>query len=81
MANWDPVIPILENSVDISATLTAFGKVVDSIRSKKFAPPPPKVLNKGDKHKSACQVCVNCDARFSCSSFREYAVSTKFTLP
>ena len=53
--------------------------VVDDIEGKKFRPPSVEVLHgtlPGTSTIFATRVCRNCDARFSCSSYREYAVGT-----
>jgi hypothetical protein len=74
--NWQPVIELERSNEKISATIDDFGKVVDQIENKSFAPPSPGHLEtriEGTTRKFATQVCRNCDARFSCSSFREYA--------
>ena len=56
-----------------------FGLVVEKIEGKKFTPPPVERLttkDEGEKNIFAVNVCRNCDARFSCESFRTY-VRTK----
>ena len=73
---WDPVIELDRNNEKIQETIDDFGKVVDLIESKSFASPGIIKLEErieGTTRKFATQVCVNCDARFSCGSFREYA--------
>lgn len=76
MGKWEPVIALERNKKKVEEIINDFGCVVDKIESKKFAPPPVEVLEekiKGTNRKFATQICINCDARFSCSSFREYA--------
>jgi hypothetical protein len=73
---WDPVIVLDRNNEKIVETINDFGTVVDLIESKSFAPPPLARLEErieGTTRKFATQVCRNCDARFSCGSFRDYA--------
>lgn len=74
--SWKPVIELERNNEAIDHTITDFGKVVDLIENKSFAPHPAKHLEtkiEGTTRKFATQVCRNCDARFSCNSFRDYA--------
>ncbi|WP_319559003.1 hypothetical protein [Marispirochaeta sp.] len=56
-----------------------FGRTVEDIENKRFSAPPVQVLqqkNPGDKAAFAVHICRNCDARFSCPSFREYVRQT-----
>ena len=62
----------------ISETINDFACVVDKIESNEFSPPPLKALEEkmdGTNIRFATRVCRNCDARFTCSSFREYVHS------
>lgn len=75
---WDPVVPIRFDPRKVEETIARFGEVVDDIENGVFAPPPLERLNElveGIKYKVrfATNVCRNCDARFSCKSYREYA--------
>jgi len=73
---WEPVIELNRNTDRVKATIEAFGKVVDFIETKTFTPPPVRKLEEkieGTNTKFATMICRNCDARFSCPSFREYA--------
>jgi hypothetical protein len=74
--NWEPVIKLKRSNQKIEETINDFGRVVDLIENKSFHPPSPAQLDSkisGTSRKFATQVCRNCDARFSCKSFREYA--------
>ena len=74
--NWEPVIELERSSESVETTIARFGEVVDAIENKAFSPPPVEVLQSriaGTTRRFATQVCNNCDARFSCSSFRTYA--------
>lgn len=75
LAHWDPVVPIAVDAGNVKRTISEFANVVDQIEDQEFGPPQTKVLMKLDgKHGSfATRVCRNCDLRFSCSSYREYA--------
>ena len=76
---WEPVIPVRIDSNCVEKAINAFGKVVDSIEERKFEAPRPSILGKIESRKGrfAVTVCGNCDARFSCDSFRDYSLSTK----
>lgn len=75
--DWDPVVPIDFDSDRVEDTIRSFGCVVDDIEDGRFAPPPVETLkdNLGGTYaiRFATRVCRNCDARFSCSSYRLYA--------
>ena len=76
---WDPVIPIDFNEEQINETIEDFAKVVDKIETHSFQPPPSKTLKnkiEGSNVNFALRVCGNCDARYSCESYREYALQT-----
>jgi hypothetical protein len=78
LSTWDPVIPIQFDLRKVQETISQFGETVDDIENGVFAPPPLARLNElmsGTKFKVrfATHVCRNCDARFSCKSYREYA--------
>lgn len=78
LSQWEPVVPIQFDFKKVEATILEFGEVVDDIEDGRFAPPPLARLNElvaGMKFKVrfGTHVCRNCDARFSCASYREYA--------
>jgi PD-(D/E)XK nuclease superfamily len=77
MAKWNPLVPIAFKQENVKETIADFAKIVDCIEDKNFAPASIETL-KAKMGPSAAifatRVCRNCDARFSCSSFREYAV-------
>jgi hypothetical protein len=76
---WDPVVPIPTDERKVQNTVQQFGKVVDSIEEHRFSPPSLAGLQKrdGQRETFATRVCRNCDARFSCDSYRQYAVKYK----
>ncbi|UYP07266.1 PD-(D/E)XK nuclease family protein [Priestia megaterium] len=77
---WDPEVPIEITSEKVQEYLDSFGEVVDRIEDYQFqAPPIEKLKSKVQNNKLfAVHVCRNCDVRFSCESFQEYAfTSTK----
>ncbi len=62
----------------IDELIREFGKTVDKIEDHEFAPPSPtklteKMGSKMSRGTFATRVCGNCDARFSCMSYRTYA--------
>jgi hypothetical protein len=82
LANWQPLIDIPFNQHSVEETITEFGQVVDAIESRQFQPPSVdrlKTLLPGKKTTFAVQVCRNCDARFSCSAYRNYVQASAST--
>ena len=79
MDKWNPLIQIPFSQEKVEDTITKFACVVDSIESREFKPPSLQKLQdriRGTKQKFATRVCRNCDARFSCDAYREYAQVT-----
>ncbi len=77
MAKWQPLISIPFRQEKVQETVMEFARVVDLIEDKKFHPAPLDVLQSkmtGSNTLFATRICRNCDARFSCSSYREYAL-------
>ncbi|RME47176.1 MAG: hypothetical protein D6796_08005 [Caldilineae bacterium] len=77
LAQWDPIVPITYDPARKDRTLYEFGQVVDQIEDGQFAPPPVEKLEEtipGPRtERFGTRVCRNCDARFSCDSYRRYA--------
>lgn len=78
LSQWNPVMPIQFDHGRVKETVAEFGEVVDWIEDGAFAPPPLERLNEPVagvrfKVRFGTHVCRNCDARFSCRSYREYA--------
>ena len=77
LENWEPVVPIDYDASRVYRTIVEFGQVVDAIEDGRFSPPSLDKLNvmlEGPRRERfATRVCRNCDARFSCSSYRQYA--------
>ena len=81
LEQWNPLITIPFSEQHVEETIADFGTVVDQIEGSEFAPPSverlrTRVLSRGRQLLFATQVCRNCDARFSCSSYRNYVVSS-----
>lgn len=76
LAHWNPLIGVPFDPEHVDDTIREFGEVVDQIEDGEFAPPPLGKLTSrepGAKALFAVSVCRNCDARFSCASYRAYA--------
>lgn len=75
LSQWNPIVPIAFESGNVKNTIAEFAKVVDQIEDQEFRPPPLSELTKreGSQGTFATRVCRNCDLRFSCSSYRDYA--------
>ncbi len=80
LPRWNPLIEIPYSVESVEETIGEFGEIVDAIEDGKFAAPPQSKLQSrlpGTKTIFAVNVCRNCDARFSCGSYRSYALSTQ----
>ena len=76
LMKWDPLIEIPLSKEKIDEKINNFAEVVDNIEDKKFIPAPIEKLDKivvGTNQKFVTRVCRNCDARFSCDSYRKYS--------
>jgi hypothetical protein len=77
LGQWEPVVEIDFDSRRVDETIREFGEVVDAIEENCFAPRSVQDLNStlpgARRARFATRICVNCDARFSCVSYRQYA--------
>lgn len=76
LAKWEPIVPIPFSQQRVEETIQEFAGVVDKIEGREFAPPPLSKLKErveGTRQRFATRVCRNCDARFSCDSYRSYS--------
>jgi len=76
---WDPVVQVPFDLDRVQTTIQDFGNVVDKIEEGHYAPPPVSKLQAplpGGRSPFGREICRNCDARFSCSSYRTYALGT-----
>jgi hypothetical protein len=76
LERWSPLIEVPFDPRHVEETIRDFGAVVDQIEDGEFAPPPLDRLvsrQPGTNALFAVNVCRNCDARFSCASYRAYA--------
>ncbi|MBY6271805.1 MAG: hypothetical protein CW346_06295 [Bacillaceae bacterium] len=78
LEEWLPEVPIEFSPEKVEKTIEAFGEVVDMIEEHKFAPPPvDKLMSKVRGNQLfVTHVCRNCDVRFSCDSYKEYALTS-----
>jgi len=77
ITDWQPLVELDYSEIQVQDTIRQFGEVVDKIEHGEFAPPPLETLETQWRDTSslfARRVCRNCDARFSCSSYGEYAI-------
>lgn len=86
---WDPVVEFDFDEKDVGRTLRDFACVVDSIENGEFSPPPASELRRVRKSRRkgkskreydvrfADLHCRDCDGRFSCKSYREYATGSR----
>lgn len=76
LSKWKPLVDLEFEQEKVKDVINDFAEVVDCIEDKKFHPAPVEALlekMEGTNALFATRVCRNCDARFSCSSYREYA--------
>ena len=76
---WEPVVPIPLNNDKVAQTVNDFGQVVDRIQNREFKSASLEKLKAPiGPHKRipfGTEVCRNCDARFSCDSYRQFALA------
>lgn len=80
VGRWNPLIPIAFDPVRVEGTIREFGQIVDRIEDGEFAPRSPDDLAQrfpGSNALFVSRVCINCDARFSCKSYRIYMQRTR----
>lgn len=79
MNRWNPQIDIPFRQENVEETIQDFGETVDRIENNEFQPPPVERLQAklpGSRSVFGSRICRRCDARFSCESFREYALGS-----
>jgi hypothetical protein len=80
LATWEPVIDMGFNEAQAEATIREFAEIVEKIENGEFTPPSLEKLKQivpGADSIFAVNTCRNCDARFSCASYRQYALGAK----
>ena len=76
---WEPVIPVDFDHGRVAETVTDFARVVDNIENHSFEAPSLDYLTRkieGTNVTFANRTCRNCDGRYSCSAYREYAIQS-----
>ena len=76
---WEPVIPVDFDHTKVQETIDDFARVVDNIENHSFeANELEKLMKRIGKSNVtfATRTCKNCDGRFSCSTYREYAIKS-----
>jgi hypothetical protein len=77
LAQWAPIVDMEFDPSHVHDTIAEFGRVVDRIEDEPFAPRSLEDLERregGTRQRFANSVCRNCDARFSCASYRQWAL-------
>ena len=77
LKSMDPFVEIPLDEASITDTITKFGEIVDRIQDGDFKPKSEDDLKRkdtegGKTRQFGTDVCRNCDARFSCSSYRKF---------
>ena len=79
MEKWEPVIPVDFDHAKVTETIADFARVVDNIENHSFEAPYLDYLTRKIEGTSvifATRTCQNCDGRFSCPAYREYALQS-----
>lgn len=78
LEQWTPEVPIEFNEQKVQDTILSFSDVVDMIEEHQFSPPLIDKLMSPirDNKLFVAHACRNCDIRFSCDSYKEYAFSS-----
>lgn len=75
LAKWQPLVDIPLEQRHVDETIKEFADFVDAVEEKRFSAPTVEKLTEkvGQTNELfATRICRNCDARFSCSSYRNY---------
>lgn len=75
---WQPIVAIEYDPAHKDRTVYAFGETVDKIENGEFDPPSLERLQEDvpgalTHQRFGTRVCRQCDARFSCNSYRQFA--------
>lgn len=75
LLRWEPVVEIGFDEGNVRETIEDFGRVVDRIEEGDWRPKDARELSADWEGSRAfgTAVCRNCDARFSCPSYRRWA--------
>lgn len=76
MEAWNPVLEVPVDGRVVADAMESFGRVVDLIEERRFRPPGLEVLRAPSRPDGKTpfgqDVCLNCDARFGCASYRQF---------
>ncbi|OOM10434.1 PD-(D/E)XK nuclease family protein [Clostridium saccharobutylicum] len=75
LKNWNPLVKVSLEQLDIDNQIRKFGEFVDNIEEGKFNSPSLKYLKtiqKGQRAPFGTAVCRHCDVRHSCNSYNQY---------
>lgn len=74
LRDWDPLVIIPFDPIQVEETIEEFGEVVDDIEDGRFRPRSVRTLQKTlyARETFAVHVCRQCDARFYCDPYRRY---------
>lgn len=75
LAAWNPVIARPVDAEGVDEVIDCFGQVVDAIEAGRFAAPPVEQLEAPRQEGGqpfGDVACLDCDARFGCSSYRQF---------
>ena len=76
LGQWTPIVPLTFRPERVEEMIRDFGATVDDIEDRHFAPRTPEELNQRGgtvRVRFAIDVCNECDARYSCASYRAWA--------
>jgi hypothetical protein len=79
LSKWNPLIELDFDQDKVAEVVADFAHIVDCIEDKDFKPAPIDILKEkmeGTRALFGTRVCRNCDTRFSCESYREFATGT-----
>jgi hypothetical protein len=77
VADWQPLVELEYDHLEVMETIRQFGETVDLIEDGVFSPPPVETLEakwQQTNERYTTRICRVCDARFSCSSYRTFAL-------
>lgn len=79
LQGWEPLVSIPFDEGQIEQTIEDFGDTVDAIEEREFSPVPFERLHERVYRNQtfAFRVCRQCDARFSCETYRRCMQETQ----
>lgn len=79
VAAWNPILDVPVNASVVDDVIRDFGATVDAIENRCFTSPPLATLKAPARPEGrsafAQDICINCDARFGCTSYRQFVKS------